>query len=288
MSEERWPTHVPQAGNVAQAPPAAAESAEGSSTASSCSPGDSASVEGRRRRCRSSTQRPRRPRWVPPTSVPSTSVPGVRAARTAAAATGRMPSRRRGSGSASSSGSRSEGGEAGGDQHRRELLVAVGRGVEPVGPEQQRRCGVELRAEDVAEGDGPAAVLDDGDGLGGRQPARPLAGDLLERLRDRPDGAEVGAGADHDGHACSRRRRTRLGEVAHRRGRQHAVGDVVGADEDDGEVGVGAEGGVDLLGQRAGLRPTTANERRCTRRSACAATPVARCAPVVSSTRSTP
>ena len=106
-----------------------------------------------------------------------------------------------------------EGGEAGGDEHRRELLVAVGRGVEAVRPEQQRRCGVELRAEDVAERDRPAAVLDDGDGLRGRQPARPLARDLLERLRDRPDGAEVGAGADQ-----RRPRPARAGVVRPRRG----------------------------------------------------------------------
>ena len=66
-------------------------------------------------------------------------------------------------------------------------------------------------------------------------------------------GAEVGAGADHDRHLGVAQAAYGLGEVAHGRGRQHRVGDVVGADQDDGDVGVELERGVDLGVQVAGL-----------------------------------
>ena len=72
------------------------------------------------------------------------------------------------------------------------------RGGTGPGPNSSAGAAANSGPEDRAQRDGPAALLDDGDGLGGGEPARPGAGDLLERRRDRLDGAEVGAGADHD------------------------------------------------------------------------------------------
>ena len=205
-------------------------------------------------RCRSSTQRPRTPRRRPPTSVPSSSVPGSSTAWIAASAIGSTPSPRQASGSASSSAIRPSAASVEGSSTRDERAVAGGRGVELVGPEQQRRRGGELRPEDRAEGDRPAAGLDHGDGLGGGQPARPGAGDLLERRRDRLDGAEVGAGADQRPRRrrrCSRR--TASARWPHRRRRPHLVGDVVGADQDHRDVGLDRQRPVDLAGEVGGL-----------------------------------
>ena len=58
--------------------------------------------------------------------------------------------------------------------------------------------GRELRAEQVAERDRAAAGLDDRDGLGRGEVAAPAAGEQPQRLGDRLDRAEVGAGADDD------------------------------------------------------------------------------------------
>ena len=126
--------------------------------------------------------------------------------------------------------------------------------MEPVGPEQQGGRGVELGAEDVAERDGAPALLDDGDRLRRGEPARPHPGDLLERRRDRPDRAEVGAGADDHLRADVAQPAYRLGEVPDRGRGQHLVGDVVDADQHHGEVDAGGQRGVDLDGQVAGLR----------------------------------
>ena len=80
-----------------------------------------------------------------------------------------------------------------------------------------------------------------------------VAGDLLERRRDRLDRAEVGAGADHDRDAGLAQPAYRLGEVAHRVRGQHRVGDVVGADQDHRDVGLDRQGPVDLAGEVGGL-----------------------------------
>ena len=81
----------------------------------------------------------------------------------------------------------------------------------------------------------------------GGEPARPRAGDLLERRGDRLDGAEVGTGADHDRDARLLEPAHTLGEVTHRGRRRHHVRDVVGADEDHRHVGVHRQGPGDLV-----------------------------------------
>ena len=70
----------------------------------------------------------------------------------------------------------------------------------------------------------------------GGQRAGPVPGHPLQRRTDRPDRAQVGAGPDHHG-------RTRIDQSPHRggqvRGRHrpgHHVGDVVGPDDDHGDV----------------------------------------------------
>ena len=58
--------------------------------------------------------------------------------------------------------------------------------------------GGERRAEHRPERDGAPAGLDDRDGLRGGQLAAPPPGEGAQRLGDRPDRAQVGAGADDD------------------------------------------------------------------------------------------
>ena len=99
-----------------------------------------------------------------------------------------------------------------------------------------------------------AALLDHRDRLRGRQPSRPDPRHLAQWRWQWGDGAEVGTGADHDLDAGLAQRAHGLGEVAHRDGRQHRVGDVVGADEDHCEVGLGAQRLPHLDEQLAGLR----------------------------------
>ena len=102
-------------------------------------PGASTSARGRRRRCRSSTQRPRRPRSAPATSVPSSSVPGVRRPRPPPSRSAGRPRRGRPAAAASSSGTSAERGEHRRQQHGDQRAVAVGGGVEPVRPEEAGR-----------------------------------------------------------------------------------------------------------------------------------------------------
>ena len=149
------------------------------------------------------------------------------------------------------------GGEAERGERRRQQrvdhpAVAVGRRVEAVRPEQQRGGGLELGPEDRGQRDGPTALLDDRDRLGGGEAVRPGATDLLERGRDRLDRPEVGTGPDDDLDAGVPQPSDRLREVPHRLRRQHAVGHVVGADQDDGDVGLGRHGAVDLADQVRG------------------------------------
>ena len=75
--------------------------------------------------------------------------------------------------------------------------VADGAGVELVHAEHGA-VGGERRAEHRAEGHGAATGLDDRDGLGGGHLPAPAAREGAQRLGDRPDRAEVGAGADDD------------------------------------------------------------------------------------------
>ena len=113
-------------------------------------------------------------------------------------------------------GEQAERGQHRGQQHRRQRAVAVGRGVELVGAEEQRRRGRELRAR----GSSPATPC-------GRPPRRPrwsgrrpagatttaatcLSGGAIGLI-----GAEVGAGADHDLDAGLAQPAYALGEVAH-------------------------------------------------------------------------
>ena len=133
--------------------------------------------------------------------------------------------------------------------------VAVGRGVEPVRAEEHGRG----RRRTPARGSTPSETVRPPASttamrLGGGQPPRPGPGDLLERRRDRLDGAEVGAGADDDLRRRRRRsRRTASPRCAHRLRRQHRVRHVVGADQDHRDVAARSAAPVDLAGEVGGL-----------------------------------
>ena len=125
-----------------------------------------------------------------------------------------------------------------GQQGGRGPGVAGGGGVEAVGAEHLVRPLGELGPEQVAEGDGAPARLDDGDGLGGGQVAAPAPAEQPQRLGDGLDGAEVGTGADDDLGAELTQPADGGLEVPHGDGLVDAVGDVVGPDHDDGDVGL--------------------------------------------------
>ena len=146
-----------------------------------------------------------------------------------------------------------ERGQHAGQQDGDQRAVAGGGGVELVGPEEQRGRGGELGAEHRAERDGASALLDDRDGLARGQAARPRAGHLLQRRRDRLEGAQVGAGADHHGDAGLMQAAHALLQVPDRGGGRDDVGDVVGADQDQRDVGLDRQGPVDLLVEVGGL-----------------------------------
>ena len=120
--------------------------------------------------------------------------------------------------------------------------VAVGRRVELVGPEEQRRRGANSGPRIEPSETVRPPGLDDRDGLGGGQPARPGPARPAQRRRDRLDRAEVGAGADDDLDAGVAQPAYGLGEVPHRLRRQHRVGHVVGADQDHRDVGLDRQG----------------------------------------------
>ncbi len=119
--------------------------------------------------------------------------------------------------------------------------------MELVRPEQHcRRCR-ELRSQDRAHRDGPAALLDHRDRLCGRELPRPDPGYLLERGGDRLDRAEVGAGADDHGDARLAESAYSFGEEARRLRHRHLMSHVVAADQDDRDLGLDRQGPVDLL-----------------------------------------
>ena len=143
-----------------------------------------------------------------------------------------------------------------GQQRRGHPGVAGRRRVEPVVAEHLVREPGELRAEQVAQGDGAATGLDDGDGLGCGQVATPAAGQQSQRLGHRLDGAQVGTRSDDDLAVGGAKGADGLFEVTDRNGLVDAVGDVVGADQDDGDVRVGdlVQRGGELRVQARGLR----------------------------------
>ncbi len=223
-----------------------------SSASSSFSCGASPSGCGCRRRCRSSTQRPRTPRERPADlgavelgAGDVDRLEGGGGDRQHALAAERLGSRL-------VLGDEAERGQHRRRQHCGQRAIAGGGGVEPVGTEQERGRRGELRPEHRTERDGPAATLEDGDGLGRGQPPRPGAGDLLERRRDRLHGAEVGAGADHDRHPGLLEPAHGLGQVADRSGGTDPVGDVVGADQQHRDVRLDGQCPVELPGQVGG------------------------------------
>ena len=211
---------------------------------------------------------------APPTSVPPSSVPGVldgldgggrdRQHALAAVGLGLRP-RRRGSGRARPA-SRAAAPAA-------SRAVAVGRRVEPVGPEQQRRA----RRRTPGRGSSRARRC-------GRPPRRPRssarrpAGATRRGPTCRSGGA-IGSTVPRSGQVptststpASRSRRTASARWRTDCGRQHAVGHVVGADQDDRDVRArSAAPGRSGRRGRTDRAPTTAKTRRCTRRSACSA-----------------
>ena len=123
-------------------------------------------------------------------------------------------------------------------QGRGRAGIASGRGVEAIEPEELLGRGRELRSEQVTQRDGAPAGLDDGHGLGCGQVATPPPDEQPERLGDGLDGAQVGAGADDDLGAENARSPHGGLEMPDRDRAVGAVGDVVGADEDEDEVWV--------------------------------------------------
>ena len=105
---------------------------------------------------------------------------------------------------------------------RDQRAVALGRRVEPVRAEEQRRVPPRTPARGSSRARRVrAARLDDRDRLRRRQPSRPDPGHLRAAAGDRLDGAEVGAGADQHLRRPPRAAGVRLTEVAHRLRRQH-------------------------------------------------------------------
>ena len=97
----------------------------------------------------------------------------------------------------------------------------------------------ELRTEQVHQGDGAPTGLDHGHGLGGGQVATPEAGQQSQRLGHRLDGAQVGTRSDDDLAVGGAKGPDGLLEVTDRDRLVDAVGHVVGADQNDGDVGLG-------------------------------------------------
>ena len=123
-------------------------------------------------------------------------------------------------------------GAEGGQQDRGGPRIPRRRGVEPVVAEHLVRALLELGAEDVAQRHRAPAGGDDRHGLGGGEVAAPPPRERPERLGDRLQRPEVGAGADDDLGAGVAQPADRGLEVTHGDRLVDAVGDVVGADED--------------------------------------------------------
>ena len=218
---------------------------------------------GWRRRCRSSTHRPRTPRRRPPTSVPSSSVPGVLTAWTAASAIGSTPSPRR---------PRAASSLLGRGRARPAPTAAARRPASG----SRRRTGGTGRARTAA----PARRRTPGRGSSrgtrcGRRSRRTAMVCAAASRRDQVratclSGGAIGLRVPRSGQvptstaiAGVAQPADRLGEVAHRRRRPHLVGDVVGADQDHRDVRLDRQRPVDLGGRgREDSAPTTANSRR--------------------------
>ena len=100
-----------------------------------------------------------------------------------------------------------------------------------------------------------AACLDHCDGLSGGQPVAPGPGDLPQRRHDRPDHAEVGAGAHHHLTVRGAQPADRGRQQPDRGRRRHLRLHVVRADQDHRDMRAGLQRGVDLRGEIGRLRP---------------------------------
>ena len=196
-----WPLPAPCQYPSATCPHRAVQQAYGGTRLTVGSCGRSTSW---RTRCRSCAQRLAGSVAVAETAVALTSVPGWVAASAAASDQGAdadpvaQHARRR-----SGVPDRSEASTVGRIAPAAAGVADRGR-VEPVGAEHPLRRRVELRAEQVAERDGPRAGVHRRDRLRGGQFPAPPAGQPAQRRLDRPDRAEIRAGADD--HLGARRR----------------------------------------------------------------------------------
>src|SRR5437764_7055043 len=137
-----------------------------------------------------------------------------------------------------------------GGQYRGGGRRVPGRGrVEPVGAEHAVRLRVELRTQQVAQRDGTPARRHDRDGLRGGELAAPPPGHPAQRRLDRPDRAQVRAGA-HD-HLGAGRAQFADGvhQVPDRLGDAAPVRDVVAAHDQYRHVGVYRHGPFHLRRQ---------------------------------------
>ena len=234
----------------------------GSPGGSAASVGDSTTACGWRRRCRSSTQRPRRPRSAPATSVPSSSVPGLFAACDRggrdgqhALAAERLRERARPRRPAPSAASTRR------QQDADHGAVAVRRGVEPVRPEEHGR----LRRRTRARGSTRATPCV-------RRPPRPRSSGRRPAVATRSGrpgaaAAAIGLTVPRSGQVptttCDVRLDEppdRLAEVAHRLRRQHRVRHVVGPDRRSRpRRRAPSDRGVTCSARSADCAPTLAN-----------------------------
>ncbi|MGC0383126.1 hypothetical protein RKD33_003343 [Streptomyces sp. SAI-129] len=104
------------------------------------------------------------------------------------------------------------------------------------GPNSFPRVLRELRAQQIAQRHRAPALLDDADGLRRRELPRGPPGQPAQRLPYALDRAQVRTGADHHLRPGRAQPPYRPGEVPHRAGRRHPVGDVIGADHDHADV----------------------------------------------------
>ena len=219
-----------------------------------------ARVCGRRRRWRSSTQRPRTPRWRRRPRCRRARCRASLTASTAAAAIGSTPSPRRVSGRGLVVGGQAERGQHRGQQHRRPASGS---------PRRRGGTGRGRRAS-------PGAAANSGPRIEPSETVRPPSSmtAIVWAAASRRDqvratclsGGAIGLMVPRSGQvptttstpASRSRVRPRRGGATDSRGRHH-VGHVVGADQDHRDVG--------LDGQRRSTWPPRSEERAPTRRT---------------------
>jgi hypothetical protein len=116
-----------------------------------------------------------------------------------------------------------------------------------IGCEHLSRCRRELPAQQIGEGHRTPSGLDHRDRLGGGELPGEPPGEPTQRLCQRFDCSEIGAGTDDDRTPRLAQSPDALIKVAYRIRGAYAVGHVVGTDHDHGQVGPEKEGARALV-----------------------------------------